>query len=321
MQAAERGSRLTGQLLAFSRVQKLDLRPVEVTPLITEMLDLFSRTLGTSVHIVTDLADAGAAVLADKTQLELALLNLAINARDAMPEGGTLTVATKADPDCDPKAFPDGCVEISVTDTGAGMSPEIVARAFEPFFTTKGVGKGTGLGLSMVYGVARQSGGDARIDSSPGRGTTVYSRLRRAATPVVSGADAAGARTGSKPGAGETVLVVDDDADVRGAVANALEALDYRVQEAESGPEALRLLEAGAPALAILDFAMPGMNGAELAREARRLHPDLPIVFASGYADTDALRSALGSNMPLLRKPFRMEELAALVGSLLAKSG
>jgi len=201
MQAAERGSRLTGQLLAFSRVQKLDLRPVEVTPLIEEMLELFSRTLGTAVRIVTDLADENAVVSADKTQLELALLNLAINARDAMPEGGTLTIATKSDPHCDPDAYPEGCVEISVTDTGLGMPPDVVARAFEPFFTTKGVGKGTGLGLSMVYGVARQSGGEARIESSPGEGTTIHIRLRRAAAGERTAPDFVG--RGAAPPAAE----------------------------------------------------------------------------------------------------------------------
>jgi signal transduction histidine kinase/CheY-like chemotaxis protein len=321
MQAAERGSRLTSQLLAFSRVQKLDLRPVDVNPLIRDMLDLFSRTLGTSVHVVTELADVDAVVTADRTQLELALLNLAINARDAMPEGGTLTIGTNPDPQCDPAAYPDGCVEIKVTDTGVGMPPDVVARAFEPFFTTKGVGKGTGLGLSMVYGVARQSGGEARIESNPGQGTTVTILLRRAAEKGGLAAKDVGPRTEGIAGGGETILVVDDDGDVRMTVTNSLEALGYRVEEAEDGLAAMAMLERGPPSLAILDFAMPGMNGAELAREARRLYPDLPIVFASGYADTDALRSALGNNMPLLRKPFRMDELAALVGGLLARPG
>jgi CheY-like chemotaxis protein len=173
----------------------------------------------------------------------------------------------------------------------------------------------------MVYGVARQSGGEARIESNPGQGTTVTILLRRAAEKGGLAAKDVGPRTEGIAGGGETILVVDDDGDVRMTVTNSLEALGYRVEEAEDGLAAMAMLERGPPSLAILDFAMPGMNGAELAREARRLYPDLPIVFASGYADTDALRSALGNNMPLLRKPFRMDELAALVGGLLARPG
>ncbi|HLL59638.1 MAG TPA: ATP-binding protein, partial [Allosphingosinicella sp.] len=223
MQAASRGARLTGQLLAFSRVQRLDLKPIEVDPLVDDLLDLLSRTLGSNVRVEIDLGDRGAVVVADKTQLELALLNLSINARDAMPDGGTLTIATREAPHCDPASFPEGCVQISVSDTGEGMPDEVRERAFEPFFTTKGVGKGTGLGLSMVYGVAKQSGGEVRIDTAPGRGTTVSIMLRRAAAGASpsTGADPATV-TLTRAGAGGTVLVVDDDDDVRGTTRSAL---------------------------------------------------------------------------------------------------
>jgi signal transduction histidine kinase len=322
-QAAARGTRLTGQLLAFSRVQRLDLKAVPLAPLMEDLLELLARSLGPRIRIETDLDPGAAAVIADRTQLELALLNLAINGRDAMPEGGTLTIASRAGEDCDPAAYPDGCIDISVSDTGTGMAADVVKRAFEPFFTTKGVGKGTGLGLSMVYGVAKQSGGEANIDTEPGSGTTVTIRLRRgeagpqaAASPGWDGTADEGA------GAGQTVLVVDDDGDVRTTIRYALEALNYVVVEAVDGPSALARLRERRPDLAIVDFAMPGMNGAEVAREARKLHPGLPVLFASGYADTEALHDALGKDAPLLRKPFQVSELAALVAkSVAAKKG
>jgi signal transduction histidine kinase/ActR/RegA family two-component response regulator len=318
MQAAARGARLTGQLLAFSRVQRLDLKAIEVDPLVDNLLDLLSRTLGSNVRVEIDLADRGAVVVADKTQLELALLNLSINARDAMPEGGTLTIATRVNPQCDPALFPEGCVEVSVSDTGEGMAEDVLERAFEPFFTTKGVGKGTGLGLSMVYGVAKQSGGEVRIDTAPGKGTTVRIMLRRAAaaSPSITAQPATVTLSGSGVG---TILVVDDDDDVRATTRGALEALGYETQEAVDGPTALERLKERRPDLAIVDFAMPGMNGAELAREAKRLYPDLKLLFASGYADSDALAEALGSGALILRKPFQMSELSAAVTEELAK--
>jgi signal transduction histidine kinase/CheY-like chemotaxis protein len=319
-QAAERGTRLTGQLLAFSRVQRLDLKPVAVAPLVRELLDLLSRTLGPSVRIETNLADEGAVVLADKTQLELALLNLAINARDAMPEGGTVTITSRRNDECDRAVYPEGCVDLEVSDTGAGMSREVLERAFEPFFTTKEVGKGTGLGLSMVYGVAKQSGGDARIESEEGKGTTVTVTLRRteSAVPVEQGAGQ-GDRLDAVMGAGQTILIVDDDEDVRATTRSTLEALGYQVEEARDGPTAITKLREREPALAIIDFAMPGMNGAEVAREAVRLHPGLPVVLASGYAETEALEAALGKDTPVLRKPFQMIELASLVATRIAE--
>ena len=321
-QAAERGTRLTGQLLAFSRVQRLDLKAVALAPLVEDLLELLARSLGPSIRVEIDLQPGADAVMADRTQLELALLNLAINGRDAMPEGGTITIASRLE-NCDPETYPDGCIEISVSDTGAGMPPEVVERAFEPFFTTKGVGKGTGLGLSMVYGVAKQSGGEARIDTQPGMGTTVTIRLRRgeAASDAPSSPSWDGT-AGDGSGAGRTVLVVDDDDDVRATIRYALEAMNYTVEEAVDGPSALARLRERRPDLAIVDFAMPGINGAEVAREARKLHPGLPVLFASGYSDTDALHDALGKDAPLLRKPFQVSDLAEQVAkSLEAKPG
>jgi signal transduction histidine kinase len=323
LSAAERGTRLTGQLLAFSRVQKLDLKPILLTPLVENMLELLSRALGSSIRLETDLAVAEACVVADRTQLELALLNLAINARDAMPAGGTLTVRSRIADTAEPEAFPDGAIEMVVEDTGTGMAPDVAARAFEPFFTTKGVGKGTGLGLSMVYGVARQSGGSARIESVPGEGTRVIVTLRRVAAPQLV-AEAPGAATVGEDmprGAGETVLVVDDDADVRASLRGGLESIGYRVEEAPDGPSALKLLERIAPDLAILDYAMPGMTGAELALEATRLRPAMKIVFASGFADSEALERALGSTAPILKKPFAMSDLAHAAARTLGRAG
>jgi CheY-like chemotaxis protein len=207
-----------------------------------------------------------------------------------------------------------------VSDTGTGMPPEVVERAFEPFFTTKGVGKGTGLGLSMVYGVASQSGGTVRIESEPGRGTRVIITLRRA--PEAASADAVQAVGGGEVrlGAGETVLVVDDEEGVRTSIADSLTSIGYRVVSAGDGSSALRLVMTEQPVLAILDFAMPGMNGAELARAAKAVRPELKVVFASGYAQSEALEEIVGRGATILRKPFTIESLSALVAGELQGS-
>ena len=315
LQAAERGTRLTGQLLAFSRVQRLDLKPVTLGPIVDELVELLARSLGPAVSIRTEIAEPATSVIADKTQLELGLMNLAINARDAMPEGGIITIASaSAGPSDD---YPDGAVEIKVSDTGCGMTAEVLERAFEPFFTTKGVGKGTGLGLSMVYGVARQSGGGARIESAPGQGTTVTITLRQAPVSAATEAPPALPTEQFVVGEGELILVVDDDEDVRATIRQSLETLGYRVLEAPDGLSALAVLAEAEPRLAVVDFAMPGMSGADVAREAARIRPDMKLVFASGYADSDALRRALGDGTAILRKPFQMAELARLVGEQL----
>jgi CheY-like chemotaxis protein len=207
-------------------------------------------------------------------------------------------------------------LRIDVTDTGCGMDAETAARALEPFFTTKPVGKGTGLGLSMVYGFARQSGGTVLIDSTPGQGTVVSLFLRQVDG---AGEDEAEAEKGSRtaPLGNATVLLVDDDADVRSSTANTLDALGYTVIEADNGASALKLLATTSPDLALLDYAMPEMNGAELARAIRERNPRLPIIFASGFADTEALREAVGPDAAVLRKPFGADDLGAVVAAVL----
>ncbi len=314
--AAERGAKLTGQLLAFSRAQRLELKPVVVAELVQGMRDLLSRTLGPMVRLTFTL-DGDGAVLSDPTQLEMAVLNLAINARDAMVEGGELAIATAPRRmGRDAELAAGEYVELSVADTGSGMPPEVAARALDPFFTTKEVGKGTGLGLSQVYGVARQAGGTVRIESRPGTGTTVRIYLPRTSSPVQvsNGAEALAAK---EAGSAATVLVVDDDPDIRRVLVASLEALGYRVLEAMDGSSGLAAIEEVVPDLIVLDFAMPGMNGAEVARVLRERRPDLPIVFASGYADTAAIEAAAGKDATVLRKPFRVDDLQAVLSEAL----
>jgi CheY-like chemotaxis protein len=311
MQVAQRGASLTGQLLAFSRTGQLDLRPVGVRPMLEGLRDLLRRSLGPMVVVEMDLPEEAVAARADRTQLEMAVLNLVINARDAMPEGGRValsarTVTVEADPELSPGAY----VLLEVEDDGSGMAPEVLRRAMEPFFTTKGVGKGTGLGLSQVYGMARQAGGTARIESAPGEGTTVRLWLPRAAgeaeTAAPEGSPALRARRGA------TVLVVDDDPDVRRWLVAAVRSLGHRVLEAADGASGLAALEED-PDLALLDFAMPGMNGAELAQAIRERRPDLPVLMATGYADP----AALPAGLRVLRKPFALSDLEAALSEAL----
>ena len=320
MLAAERGAKLTAQLLAFSRLQKLETAPVAVAKLALGMREMLERTLGPLVTITLDLEDEGGAVLTDPTQLELAILNMAINARDAMPGGGELAIRTRGvslqgDPD-----LPAGdYVLLEVADTGSGMPPEVAARAFDPFYTTKPIGKGTGLGLSQVYGIARQSGGIARIESRPGHGTTIRLLLR--GTGRAAPAEEPDREERLPPGSAHPrarVLVVDDDPDVRRFLAASLEDLGYAVQAAEDGETGLRLFHELQPDLLVLDYAMPGMSGAEVAQAAREQRPDVRIVFASGYSDTDAIEAAVGPDATVLRKPFTVDHLHRTVaGSLL----
>ena len=281
-----------------------------------------ARTVGPLIELRLLPDPAARPAVADANQLELAILNLAINARDAMPEGGRLTIATgrqvntpDQSGDGGDELGPGRYVVISVADTGSGMPPEVLARAMEPFFTTKGIGQGTGLGLSQVYGIARQSGGDVRIESSAGRGTTVRILLReagRAARPDGNTVIDPSSLSQLDQGPLGSVLVVDDDEDVRGIFVAGLEAYGYRVYEAADGPAALHMLEQGMTMdVAVVDFAMPRMNGAALARAARRLQPGLPIVFASGYADTAAFEAV--PDATILRKPIQIAELADAV--------
>ncbi|WP_235031560.1 hybrid sensor histidine kinase/response regulator [Geminicoccus flavidas] len=319
LQAAERGVKLTAQLLAFSRAQRLELRPVAISALLRGMEDMLTRTLGPMVRATFDLLEGEHGVFADPTQLEMAVLNLAINARDAMPEGGHLTIETRLHSVVhDLELAPGGYLALRVIDDGIGMPPEVKARAFDPFFTTKDVGKGTGLGLSQVYGMVRQAGGATRIESTPGKGTAVTLLLRLA--ELASGAALSGeeGRADDTTAKAATVLVVDDDPDVRCFLANSLATLGYLVVEAKDGHTALQALDEANPDLMLVDFAMPGMNGAQVASIARTRRPDLPIVFASGYADTAEI-DAVGMGTAVLRKPFRIEELEAAIVSALAR--
>jgi DNA-binding response OmpR family regulator/two-component sensor histidine kinase len=306
--ATRRGAKLTSQLLAFSRTQELKTVPIDVNGLILGMHNLLNQTIGPSITINTELDPELPPAIADANQLELAILNLSINGKDAMSGGGTLTITTAIAPG-DPNA-----VMIAVSDTGIGMPAKVAERAFDPFYTTKPAGKGTGLGLSQVYGIAKQSGGDATIKSEPGKGTTVTLRLQRAEANAnsVSQADFVALSAGHS----EKLLLVDDDPDVRQLLATFLSESGYEVSEATSGENALAILADFKPDMMIVDFAMEGINGAETALEARQRYPGIPILFISGYADPEELRSAVG-NAPLLSKPFQPGELAAAVRSRL----
>jgi CheY-like chemotaxis protein len=310
--AAERGARLTGQLLAFSRVQRLEVRPTYVAALIHNMRPLLKNVLGPGIEKKFELHEEKLAVLADPTQLEVAILNLAINARDAMPEGGVLKFTTAiVDVEGDAELEPGKYVELTISDTGVGMTADVAARAFEPFFTTKEVGKGTGLGLSMVYGMARQSGGTARIESRPGEGSAVklYFRSAEGAQAAVSAKFAEGARAGEEQrGKPASVLVIDDDPDVREFIAATLEDQGYNVSQASDGREGLNAAARDKPDLVIIDFIMPGLSGAEVANRLLARRPDQPILFVSGYSETEAVRRVAPS-APLLAKPFRADAL------------
>ncbi|HTI66460.1 MAG TPA: ATP-binding protein [Caulobacteraceae bacterium] len=311
LQASERGHKLTSQLLAFSRASQLQLQPLLVGEVIEGMSSLLSSTVGPLVEVRCELDAPPIRVLADPTQLEMAVLNVAVNARDAMPEGGLLTVRLRLrEVTGDPELEDDLYLELSIADTGPGMGPEVRARAFEPFFTTKGVGHGTGLGLAQVYAMARQSGGTARIASAPGEGATVSLILRQARDQAAAATvEAETADVVPHPAVARTILVVDDDTEVRALLGELLGALGHKVIEAADGPSALDLLSNGPPDLMLVDFAMPGMNGAELASAALSLWPGLPIVFASGYADIAQVETAVGPRASIIRKPFTLEVL------------
>ncbi|MDB5409559.1 MAG: hypothetical protein JWL84_4471 [Rhodospirillales bacterium] len=314
--SAERGAKLTEQLLAFSRKQHLQPKSVDLNRLIVGMNDMLARTIGALVRIETALDESLWPALVDANQIELAILNLAVNARDAMPLGGSLLIETsnvaRGDPSLPPELLADDFILVAVTDTGSGMSEDILGKAFEPFFTTKDVGKGSGLGLSQVYGVARQSGGTARLISRPGEGTTVRVYVPRSANASTAPAEpiAPAPRTSL---ASSVILLVDDDPEVRALAATCLRERGHRVREASNGRAALAVLEGGETFdLLIVDFAMPGMNGVELAEAALRERPDLPVLFITGYAEKLVLSGRL-TNALLVKKPFRIPDLAAAV--------
>ena len=321
-QAAERGAQLTAQMLAFSRRQRLEPRAVDLNDTVRNMQDLLQSTMGGSVHIETALQPDLWPAMIDPTQIELVILNLAINARDAMEVGGSLAIETAnvtLGAPSRPEDPPAGTyVMVAVNDTGSGMTPEVLAKVFEPFFTTKEVGKGSGLGLSQVFGLAKQSGGGVRIDSAPGEGSSVKVYLPRASASPKSEPVNGVAESQAVP-EDVNVLLVDDDSAVREVTAGILQELGYGVVEAGSGGAALEVLDRASKIdVLLLDFAMPGMNGAEVAREVQARRPGLPILFVTGYADIESLEAAGGSG--IVRKPFAQEDLAAKLRSLLAAS-
>ncbi|MET3665023.1 response regulator [Caulobacter sp. 1776] len=322
-EASRRGARLTAQMLAFSRRQKLEPRPVDLNDTVSSMRDLLQSTIGGSVQIRDpDLAADLWPAMIDPTQIELVILNLAINARDAMDVGGSLLISTRnvvTGPPQAPEDPPAGSfVVVSVTDNGSGMTDEVLARAFEPFFTTKEVGKGSGLGLSQVFGLAKQSGGGVKIQTRVGHGTTISVYLPKAASvPSLPPIERHGHE--ADHGAQALILVVDDDDAVRQVTAGYLRDLGYRVVEAGSGGAALETFQARADIEAvILDFAMPGMNGASLAKEMSTRRAEVPILFSTGYAGADAL--AFTHEDRLIRKPFRQAELAEKLSNALTLS-
>jgi signal transduction histidine kinase/ActR/RegA family two-component response regulator len=323
--AARRASSLTHRLLAFSRRQTLAPRPTDLARLARGMEELIQRTMGPGITVEAVHGGGLWPVLVDPGQLENALLNLCINARDAMPEGGKLTIESgnrwldeRVAAECE---LPPGqYVSLCVSDTGEGMTPDVVAKAFEPFFTTKPIGQGTGLGLSMIYGFARQSGGQVRIYSEPGQGTMVCLYLPRhlgaaeAPEPTPSAADTPQAT------AGQTILIVDDEPTVRMLASEVLGQLGYATLEAEDGKAGLATLNTDRPIdLLITDVGLPGgMNGRQVADAARAVRPDLKVLFVTGYAENAVLSHGhLDPGMHILTKPFAMDELARRVKAIL----
>ena len=335
MGSAQRAGALTHRLLAFARRQPLDPKVVEVNPLVVTLEDMLRRTLGAHVTLELALGESVWPLLCDLNQLENALLNLSINARDAMPDGGRLRIATSnvvhgtgpagGDGGADGVgAAPAGLapgeyVAIVVTDNGSGMSPSTLARAFEPFYTTKPIGQGTGLGLSMIYGFAQQSDGHASIASTLGVGTTVTLYLPRhhsAAAATDASADAAGTPVAS---GNETVLVVEDEPLVRNLIVDALSALGYRVIEAVDGPSGLAILQSARPVdLLVSDIGLPGVNGRQMADAARLTRPALKVLFMTGYAESASFADGfLDNGMQLITKPFPLDQLATRVRQII----
>ena len=320
--SAQRAASLTQRLLAFSRRQSLDARPLDVNALISSLEELLLRTLNERVSLRFVLAAGLPAVMADENQLETAVLNLVINSRDAMPQGGHVTIETAC---IHTDALASDAAElavgeyvvVSVSDDGVGMEPHVIERAFDPFFTTKPIGQGTGLGLSMLYGFAKQSGGQVRISSRVGEGTTVRLYLPSADRRLIAASNEdheAPAR-----GRGQSVLVVEDDESVLLLIREVLAELGYRPIECLNPLDAIPMLASERRIdLLVSDVGLPGMNGRELAEVARRYRPDLPILLITGYAENAAIReSFLGTNLSMIKKPFDLKALAARVDRIL----
>lgn len=306
--AAERGATLTQRMLAFARKQELKLEAVDLKASVNDMTDLLQRTIGPNISIQRDFPRHLPHVTADSAQIELAIMNLVVNARDAMPNGGDIIISAS---EFEPEEGGETLVSLSVKDTGEGMDADTQARAMDPFFTTKGVGKGTGLGLSMVRGMAEQCGGRFSLESTPGEGTTanILLRIAKEEQSATRGETAApGTSTNSLK-----ILAVDDDGIILLNTATILEEMGHTVFEASSGAAALEILGREKVDLMITDYAMPRMTGADLAVKARERLPDLKIIVASGYAE---MPEGLARNLPRLSKPYSDEELASAIDAL-----
>jgi PAS domain S-box-containing protein len=324
MTSANRAAALTHRLLAFARRQPLVPKSVDANRLVVSLEDLLRRTIGETIDLEIVASNDLWGTLCDPNQLESALLNLAINARDAMPDGGRLAIATAnvrfdsvtADT---PALSPGDYVSISVTDTGVGMSAEVAARAFDPFFTTKPIGQGTGLGLSMIYGFARQSNGHVTIDSKLGRGTSVKLYLPRHLGDVAA-PHASAVRAPELAFTGETVLVVEDEPVVRGVILEMLGEQGYRTLEAVDGPSGLRILRTNERIdLLVTDVGLPGMNGRQVADQARETRPELKILFITGYAESVAISNGfLQPGMEMITKPFDLDHLAQRIRAMIS---
>ncbi|WP_260923260.1 ATP-binding protein [Novosphingobium sp. 9] len=325
--AVDKAAALTHRLLAFARRQTLDPLPTDVGRLMADLEDLVSRTMGPAINVGFEGGELGWSALIDRNQLENAVLNLCINARDAMPDGGALTVVTENRTLDEPTAGSMGLVagdyiSVSVSDTGSGMSPDIAAKAFDPFFTTKPLGQGTGLGLSMIYGFVRQSGGQVEIVSEPGQGARITMYLPRSDAGVPVGLDELDKRSPSDTGGhGQVVLVVDDEPMIRMLIVEVLEDEGFTVIEAADGPSAAQQLErAGRLDLLVTDVGLPnGMNGRQVADLARQTRPSLKVLFITGYAENVvAANGQLEANSAILTKPFMIEALVSRVHELVA---
>ena len=326
--SANRAAALTHRLLAFSRRQSLDRKKLDVNELVHSLEDLIRRTKGDPIELELRLTDNAWPVSTDVSQLENALLNLVINARDAMPEGGKLLIETA-------NVYLDGSdittlepvqagdyLMLAVSDNGTGMTPSVRSKAFDPFFTTKPIGQGTGLGLSMIYGFAQQSGGHVSLDSVPGQGTCVRLYLPRLKTPELQAAEVEPVSVTPPTASGETVMVVEDDPAVRMLVLDLLKELGYRGYEAQDATSALPLLESDSRIdLLVTDVGLPGMNGRQLAEIARQHRPGLKVLFMTGYAQKAAERQGfLEDGMDMVAKPFALELLASKIRTMLSQT-
>ncbi|MEJ8853124.1 response regulator [Variovorax robiniae] len=317
-EAVNRGSRLTGQLLSFARTQSLVPKLQDVNELIRNMAELISISVGAHVKLSLALCPGPAWLIVDAAQMEMALLNLSVNARDAMPQGGMLeihTVIAPTEAEGNP-AYPRGAVSVVVRDTGTGIAANLLSKVFDPFFTTK-LHAGTGLGLSQVYGFTRQSGGEATVESEVGTGTTVTLSFPLAPAPQHVAAEATAVQDAALAVQAE-ILVVEDDPGVRRSMVECLQVLGYRVRQASDGAAGLVELEKSRPDLLLVDYLMPRMNGAELIAQAHKMYDELPILLATGYADMKAVERLIGPQL-VLAKPFDLDTLGKAVSTELRR--